>query len=486
MPSLLTADRWMNKAIFFTVSRYLCFGLLFVGGVLVAKIMGPWLFGIWGFLKLVQQYLSYTNMGVNYAVNTQLATRAESERDRDPIIIGSSIILWGATSFMLLTVGVVKELSQLRFFEKYHLSDYLFLLILITILTHLQQLLINIYRIYGALMKIALSEAIYALSPFSVIFFFRQEQLIQALLLATIGSGILSIAIFFWKPPFRISLIIKQKELSQLLKIGLPLLLYNASFYLILLSTRTIVSFFYTVEDMGYFSLAHNLANATFLGLNALSFVFYPVILSRVREDREEAKVSEIVRRITELYGVAAFLIVFVAITVTPLIFYFLAEYRPVQPILNILFLSQGVLSFSFAFTSLAIARRRQLHIAALSLGSVLVVSLIGGFWASLHLELRWIAFATFIGLFIFSVSAILFGHYLVGSSSIFGNKNFFLGIVIPCMLVLWSNLFETNIQLQWIPLACFLIFLRHKLYTIVIFLIRPLSVNFGIIGTKR
>ena len=59
----------------FTLSRYLIFILQLGRGFLLARFLGPFYFGIFGFLLLIQQYLVNTNFGVNHALNVKLSTK---------------------------------------------------------------------------------------------------------------------------------------------------------------------------------------------------------------------------------------------------------------------------------------------------------------------------------------------------------------------------------------------------------------------------
>ena len=77
-----------NPILLFTVCRYFVYGLLFARGVLVAKLLGPALYGIWGFLFLVQQYSTYFSVGAHYAINVQLDTNSDASPDEKNKNIG--------------------------------------------------------------------------------------------------------------------------------------------------------------------------------------------------------------------------------------------------------------------------------------------------------------------------------------------------------------------------------------------------------------
>ena len=223
-----------NPIILFTASRYVSYALLFIRGILIAKILGPYLFGIWGFLTLSLQYLSYTSFGIEYAVTVELATDTEEiskKFDRIASVAFTSILILG---IIISLVGIFIYYADVNIIEKYSFSQYVVALGVITGLTHLQQVFANIYRVYKKLVKIAISELFTAVSLLIVAFLFEGVQLVNALLGAMIIAGLFSITIYLFRPPFRISLILDPQILRNLILVGLPLLIFNLKIKVIL------------------------------------------------------------------------------------------------------------------------------------------------------------------------------------------------------------------------------------------------------------
>ena len=83
--SLVKNTEFLNFAFW----RYLIFIIKFISGVLIAKILGPELYGIWALIVLVRQYLMYTSFGIKYAITVKLST---SKNDvNKPLYISSSV-----------------------------------------------------------------------------------------------------------------------------------------------------------------------------------------------------------------------------------------------------------------------------------------------------------------------------------------------------------------------------------------------------------
>ncbi len=54
-----------NTIIKYILSKYLAFAIQLINSIFVAKNLGLYYFGVYGFSTLIIQYLSYSNLGVN-------------------------------------------------------------------------------------------------------------------------------------------------------------------------------------------------------------------------------------------------------------------------------------------------------------------------------------------------------------------------------------------------------------------------------------
>lgn len=436
-----------NSLLLFTASRYVGYGLRFACGILIAKFLGPYLFGIWGFLKLVEQYALSTGLGLQYAITVELATGPEEQEENISVALTATLLsasLLGLLGLAITTFGV-------PLFDKYSFNQYAVILGCITGLSHLQQLLVNIYRVYGKLTKIMVCELLLAAVPLLVALVVRGERLLWAQLGAMALSRIAGVVILMVRPPFRISLSLNIRYLKKLLSIGIPLLIYNLSFYLITVAGHTIISFFYDVETMGYYSLANNITTATLLGLNAVAWVVFPDILSRTREGLPDETVTKTVKKINDLYVPSVFLTVFGTLLTLPLLFFILPQYQPAKDALGVLLLSQAILSSSFGYICVVIARKKQLAVAGVSLITVVVVSGLGLLVGILKSDIVWIAVAVLVGTFIYTILQARLGSRLLNQGRI---QSGYLTSILP-----WGSLIATLIFLAGILTGYLMLF---------------------------
>src|SRR5690606_33849761 len=97
------------------------------------------------------------------------------------------------------------------------------------------------------------------------VLFFQGESLLKNLILCYVIGNICS-AIYFILGKSLLNLQFPLKnDFNDIFKRGFFLFLYNVSFYLIILSLRSFISAFYTVEEFGLFAFAFTLGNSILL-----------------------------------------------------------------------------------------------------------------------------------------------------------------------------------------------------------------------------
>lgn len=463
-----------KPVVFFTASRYLSYAVLFLRGLLIAKFLGPYFFGIWGFITLYQQYLSFTGMGIQYAVNTELALLDPALTARRNSVINSSFTLTGIIFLILMVVAFILQYFQIEIFKTEGSYKYVVLLFLIGALQHFRELFANIYRVFHQYGRIAAGELLIALVTLAVVFLFQDENLILALLISWAISLGLSVLLFLAKAPFKLTVSLDTKEVKSLLFIGVPLLLYSVSYYLMTLSSRTIISIFYDLDIIGYYTFAFNITNATLLGLNAASWVFYPVILAKLKQGTDERELHKTISRVNNLYGVAVVLIVYLCIICSPVFYLFLEKYEPASTALNILLLSQAILSIGFVFNTLAIAQKKHNQLALISLGSTALSTGLSLVFASLEMHFVWLAISTLLSFLLFTVTLCLYGFKILKSNELNLLKFFPVSLQISMALFLIGNFSTYSHVFYFSGLSIFVWVNLENLREIINFVFKP------------
>lgn len=455
----------------FTAGRYLVYSLQLIRGVLIAGALGPYYLGIWGFLMLVQQYLSYSSLGLQYAVNVELSTGSQTDDERKSLIIGGSFATVTVISGVLLVAGIGIPLLTPALFSKYEFTTFVFAISLLTILSNYQQLFINCFRVYGRLNLIILTEIFAAAVLLLLPLLFKQQQLLTALLIGLVLTQITTLSVFSLKSnfPFQFTL----RPSLRLIALGLPLLVYNVTFYLITDTGRIAVSALFPVEVMGYYSLANTITNATLLGLSSVAWVVFPNLLARLQYGESKEVVESTLHMMNDLYIPSVFLLVFSAILLSPILFVLLPQYEPTKSTLAILLLAQAILSISFAFNSLAIARNKQMMVAGVSIVAIIVVAILCLVVGFLGLDFVWISLAVLVGSAVFAVAQTAVAiHLLEGHANRLKLVRGAFGILD--MMAVFCFVFGSlqNQMLWWlVGFGIFLISNRAKLSKLINFL---------------
>lgn len=416
---------------------------------------------------LVQQYLINTTLGVEYALNVELSIHKVKDYKRDSELISSAINLLLSIFIILFILTALYKFTTVQFFEKYDFKNFSIEIFFLVCVAELQQIFSNICRAYERLDLIIVYEFVFSFLPFMAIFFFQGNELIHAELTSMIIAGMIGNYLFFKKTPFVYSFLIDLSLIKKLILIGIPLLLYNFSFNLILIASRTIISIYYSVEEMGLFSFANSLSGAILLGISSIAWVIFPKVLSKLSNDEDGEFLKRNTQFINEIYSLAVLLLIFISILVLPIIFVFLKEYKAIEPVLVILLLTQGILSTSFAYNSLAIAKKKHLKVALLSFLSVIIIVIFSFICAFLKLNIIWIAISTFIGVALFSILQIILSSKLLGENegytkiliSIYPIHNIF---IIGIFLI--SDSLPGAYMIKFIGFVLFVFFNRKKI----------------------
>lgn len=463
-----------KPVVFFTASRYLSYALLFLRGLLVAKFLGPYFFGIWGFITLYQQYLSFTSMGIQYAINTELALLEADDKRRRDALINSSFTLTVFIFVALIVCAVVLQYLNVDIFKNEGSGQFIILTFVIGGLQHFRELFANIFRVFNDYWRIAAGELLIAAVTLLVVFFFKDESLIYYLLIAWAGALTISILFFVIRAPFKIRFHVDRVEAKILFSIGLPLLVYSISYYLMTLSSRTIISIFYDLDIIGYYTFAYTITNATLLGLNAASWVFYPVILARLKEGTEESELRNTISKVTNLYGVAVVMIVYVCIICSPVFYVFLEKYKPAGPALNVLLLSQAVLSLGFIFNTLAIARKKHNQLALFSMASTILSAVLCLLFAILKLDFVWLAIGTLISFVLYTIIICRYGLKLLNIQDLSLSHFFPLSLIFSMLLFLVGTFTPYELVFYFAGLIIFSWANRNNLREILRFVLKP------------
>jgi len=360
-----------SKIVHYIFTSYFGYFLQFVNSLLLANYLGVFYLGVYGFITLVIQYLSYGNFGTQYALNFYLSTK--NSKNSSSILFSNTVLISFALAAIILLTFLSLHFFDIDLFSKYSFGDFYILIAIIGVLQIVNQLFVNIYRTYGMLGQINFHQIIVPLLQIFGFLFFDGLQLLYYILFCAIAGFSLSLILFLLKNPIEFKPEFKFKIVSVIFKKGLNLLIYNISFYLIMLSGRTMVGIFYSVEDMGQYSFGSNLANAVMMIMNSMGFLFFSKMVNRLSGMKITEEISAFIDKSRAIYINMTLITGFVFLITIPYLEFFLPQYSLAFLIFKYLMIAQIILANVFGYSTLLIVKKKEFKLTVNAILTVVI-----------------------------------------------------------------------------------------------------------------
>lgn len=354
-----------NKIIYYILSRYATYLIQFINSIFIAIYLGPFYLGVWGFITLVIQYLNQINFGVAHSVNAIISIHKQREWYVQKVI-GASLTMLIILSIIVVLFFVGNNLFNFDIGSKYSFNVYAPFVAIIGVLSYFNTMFINIFRVYGRVTEIAINQSAFPLLMLIVIFIFNRENLLWALVYINLFACFFSFSIFVLRSPVSLKPIFNWHLIGIIQNKGWYLFIYNSSFYLIIISTRSFVSAFYEVSDFGYFTFAFTLANTILLLFDSFSFLIFPKMLNRFANSNNE-KILELLMDVRNVYITLSHLLVHLAIYLFPFFLLFFPQYSQVGNVFRLIAITIILYTNSFGYQGLLIAKGNEKILAKLS-----------------------------------------------------------------------------------------------------------------------
>lgn len=459
-----------NKVMLYLISRYITYFIQFLSSIFIAVNFGPYYFGIWGFILLLINYISYINFGISNSLNI-LMVQNKNDDNYVKNIVASSLILIGILSLLIVLFAIYYSIFGIKAFEKYEIGNYFYIICIIGIGFHFNSLFGTIYRIKNRLFEIAFLQSVIPIFIFLSLFLATGKALLQLLLGMYLLGEVAAAIIFFinkkipWggKASIRTCFLVLNK--------GLYLFIYNMCFYFIILSTRTIISIFYEVKDFGYFTFSFTLAYSILLFLEALSIIIFPKIIDKLHSNNQE-NIKNTIKVLNINYVTLSYGLMFMALILFPIFIYFIPKYQSTLKELNLIAMTVLLNLNSFGYGSYLMAQNQEKRLSVISL-----ISLILNIVLSLTLVLlfklnyEYVIIATLVSYIVFSYLCTHFSREKLGERIAFFSVilDFFpmrllIPYIIAVIIIVWNLEY-----LIFIPLLVFIISNKAELKQIII-----------------
>ena len=325
-----------------------------------------------GFMMLIIQYLTQINFGIPYSLNVRLSTLEGKDDTSQQSYVGNSLIFTFFHSLLLFALATASTYWNIPIFKKYDFYSFIYLIALNGVLQNFDIVFINVFRIKNSLKAITLYQAAMPVTNLIACFLWKGKDLLYALITSQVFCYLLSLIVFLCFSPIKLKFRFKLSVQKDLLRTGIALLLFNASFYFIMIITRTFVSYFFSVKNLGYFSFALSFAQASFLALDTVSFLILPKLLNRFKHNESDDLYNKM-EFVRSNYNLIAFLLIFVTILVFPIILYFLPEYADAFKPFTLISISLAILSGNFGISTLLISSGKEFLLSRIALVAFLI-----------------------------------------------------------------------------------------------------------------
>lgn len=403
-----------NKVMAYTFMRYMVCFISFVASMIIAVKLGPFYLGIWGFLLLLRRYFQLINLGIPDSV-TILLVQNKNDKIRAADYETTAIVLIGILSVFVIFFAVYYYFFGIPAFEKYEVGNWFYYVCVIAILTYFNDLFFKIYRVKNRIFEISFYQSVVQVLTIGVVFFFRDRALIHFLLWAYVFGYALSGFLFLRGKKLIFTGRVSFKDSHTLLSKGFFLFLYNFSFYMIVLSTRTIIGAYYSVEEFGYFTFAYTLSNAILILLDAFASLLIPKLIDKFNSG-DMRTIESTIRTLRVNYVYSSHLLMYVLLMSFPVLLYFFPQYSDTLPVINLISLATVLFTNSFGYSLFLMARNREKVIAV---NSLLALALNVGIGIFVVTVLKWsyeyVIVATLISYLLYTYLSVYFGQKEVG-----------------------------------------------------------------------
>ena len=430
------------------VTRYVTYFVQFIVSILIAAKLGPFQLGVWGFVLLLINYFNIFNFGIPNST-TVLMVQHKKEQELAGQIEVSSMVLMGVISLIILTIGCYYAVFGIPLFEKYQIGSLCYLVCAIAILQHFVSLFSLIARVRGSIKEVAFAQTVIPMMTLMAVFLFSDRALLLSLVLCYLTGNALAILLFIQKKLVHFQGHPTREACQTIIHKGKYLFAYNVCFYLIFLSTKTVVSSYYSVEEFGFFTFAYTLANAVLLMMQAFTAIVFPKLIDKFGSNNY-VEISKVLHEVRDSYVTMAHAIMYTAFLFFPILISFMPKYQDALPVIMYMGLTLLLYANSFGYSTLLIAQNAEKRLAVISFVSLSMNIAIALLLASVaHCNYKYVIFATMLAYVCFTLFCVVTGKNIIRTrKTIFDivEESFPMRLLLPYMLMIASVIMQGNI----------------------------------------
>lgn len=456
-----------NKILIYLASRYISYGVQFFVSLIIAAKMGPYFFGIYGFITLILNYCAVISFGIPASLNV-LLVHHKTQENTCGNYIGNALLFYTIQSLLLFVLYLVLVISDIEIDNNYPIKEYYLLIAIIASLNYFNSIFINVLRIKNKVNQLSVVQSLNVLLNVIVVCIVKGENLIIALLLCNLITGIASVIVTKLcdaLPPLK-KILIKITFLKEILGKGVYLFFCNSCFAFILISIRSLISANYKVEEFGAFTFSFSIANSVMLLLEALMTIIFPKLVDLLSFNDNKI-VEKTLEKLRETYISSAHLLIYVAMLFFPILLNFMPKYSNALTSMNLIALAVLMNTNSSGYSTLLISKNKERTSAFLSM-TALIINIILGYTliSFFHVGFSYVILAALFAYIYFSFMVVVKGKECLCESNMVSTfKSFFpIRLFIPYLVALIISCLQYE-NFIWLPLVLYLILNKRDIF---------------------
>ena len=456
-----------NKILIYLASRYISYGVQFFVSLIIAAKMGPYFFGIYGFITLILNYCAVISFGIPASLNV-LLVHHKTQENTCGNYIGNALLFYTIQSLLLFVLYLVLVISDIEIDNNYPIKEYYLLIAIIASLNYFNSIFINVLRIKNKVNQLSVVQSLNVLLNVIVVCIVKGENLIIALLLCNLISGIASVIVTKLcdaLPPLK-KILIKITFLKEILGKGMYLFFCNSCFAFILISIRSLISANYKVEEFGAFTFSFSIANSVMLLLEALMTIIFPKLVDLLSFNDNKI-VENTLEKLRGTYISSAHLLIYVAMLFFPILLNFMPKYSNALTSMNLIALAVLMNTNSSGYSTLLISKNKERTSAVLSMTALIINIILGYSLISFfHVGFSYVILAALFTYIYFSFMVVVEGRKcLCKSSMVSPFKSFFpIRLFIPYLVALIISCLQYE-NFIWLPLVLYMILNKRDIF---------------------
>lgn len=464
---ILIRSNKVSEFIKYSSIKYIALLIGFIKGIVNARMLDPQDYGLLGNLLLILSYLNYSNLGILYSMNREYVIYiSKKDENRANKVIYTSFTSLLLISLILVIVGIyIKNIYDNEF------GNYLFIVFIIASIDHFKLFFINYFRLIEKIEKINFIEVVNNVFSFILICITISNLKIYSVLLATFISDLI-IFIYGYKNSNKIKLTININILLDLIKLGIPLLLYNLGFYLISTVDRMMIINYLSYENLGYYTFANQIVGGTLVFITSITFLLYPKIMTNLNtESVAKNRILENMKLYTKYIELFCIILMIIGcIAIEPFVRIMASEYSLGIPVYRILIIGTVANQLSYFANMFIVSNKKQIHLIYTQIIVIFLSIFLNKVFISINNSIISISLATLITNMIYSIIQYIIYLRLTGIKNIFIKNivNVYLKFIIYTIFITVNNLINISYCNYIISIIIITILIYYKDFKVI------------------